>query len=294
VDDAYTTDEDTSLNVPAPGVLANDSDPDGDALTAVLVGGPANGTLALNANGGFSYTPGLNFNGVDSFTYVANDGQVDSNIATVTITVNAVNDAPVATNDAYSTDEDTPLNVAAPGVLGNDTDADVDALTAVLNTGPGNGTLTLNADGSFSYTPNANFNGSDSFTYVANDGTVDSNIATVAITVNAAAVIDLDVAQFKVTKRVRLANIKPIAISLVVKNDGVVNTQERPATVIGTQGGVEVYTETLLVHDEIGNGRTQFDFPAFTPSVAGDISWTVTIADDDPDVDEATAVTTVQ
>jgi VCBS repeat-containing protein len=96
----------------------------------------------------------------------------------------AANEVPVAVDDAYATDEDTPLNVAAPGVLGNDTDADGDALTAVLDTTTSNGTLTLNADGSFSYTPNANYNGPDSFTYMANDGQADSNVATVTITVN--------------------------------------------------------------------------------------------------------------
>ncbi|WP_217697922.1 Ig-like domain-containing protein, partial [Sinomonas mesophila] len=175
VDDAYSTAEDTALVEPAPGVLGNDTDPDGDPLTAVLVAGPGNGTLTLNADGSFSYTPNANFNGTDTFTYKANDGTADSNTATVTITVTAANDAPTAVDDAYSTAEDTALVEPAPGVLGNDTDPDGDPLTAVLVAGPGNGTLTLNADGSFSYTPNANFNGTDTFTYKANDGTADSN-----------------------------------------------------------------------------------------------------------------------
>src|SRR5204862_277029 len=105
-----------------------------------------------------------------SFAYRANDGTANSNTATVSITVNPVNDPPVASNDSYTTNEDTTLNVAAAGVLSNDTDVDADPLTAVLVSGPSNGSLTLNADGSFSYTPNANFNGSDSFAYRANDG----------------------------------------------------------------------------------------------------------------------------
>jgi VCBS repeat-containing protein len=96
-DDAYTTDEDVALNVAAPGVLGNDSDGDGDPLTAALVSGPSNGGLTLNADGSFTYTPDADFNGSDSFTYVANDGTQDSNVATVTITVNGVNDAPSAT-----------------------------------------------------------------------------------------------------------------------------------------------------------------------------------------------------
>lgn len=95
-----------------------------------------------------------------------------------------VNTAPVAANDAYSVAEDTTLIVPTPGVLANDTDADGNPLTAVRVTGPSNGSLTLNANGSFSYTPNPNFIGSDGFTYKANDGQADSNIATVTITVN--------------------------------------------------------------------------------------------------------------
>ena len=124
VNDAYSTNEDTVLNVAAPGVLSNDSDPDGDTLTAIKVTNPSHGTVTLNSNGSFTYTPSANYNGTDSFTYQANDGQANSNTATVTITINAVNDAPVAVNDAYSTNKDIALNVTAPGVLGNDTDAE--------------------------------------------------------------------------------------------------------------------------------------------------------------------------
>ncbi|HEX4997947.1 MAG TPA: Ig-like domain-containing protein, partial [Terriglobia bacterium] len=184
VGNSYSTDEDTPLVVPAPGVLANDTDVENDVLTAILVLGPAHGGLTLNADGSFSYTPDANYNGPDSFTYKANDGEADSNVATVSLTVNPVNDAPMAVADSYNTDEDTPLVVSAPGVLANDTDVENDALTAILVLGPAHGGLTLNADGSFSYTPDANYNGPDSFTYKANDGEADSNVATVSLTVN--------------------------------------------------------------------------------------------------------------
>ncbi|WP_312081831.1 MBG domain-containing protein [Empedobacter sp.] len=102
------------------------------------------------------------------------------------ISVGNVNEAPVAVNDSYITNEDTQLTIPAPGVLTNDTDSDLPAqpLTAVLYTGPIYGTLTLNPNGSFTYTPNENFNGTDSFTYRANDGTLSSDVATVTITVN--------------------------------------------------------------------------------------------------------------
>src|SRR5216117_1951587 len=183
-DDSYTTPEDTQLTVIAPGVLANDSDADGDTLSAVLVSGPSHGTLTLNGDGSLVYMPALNFNGIDSFAYKASDGQAQSGVAMVTITVTPINNAPVAANDdIYTTPEDTQLTVSAPGVLANDTDADGDTLTAVLVSGPSHGTLTLNADGSLVYMPALNFNGTDSFTYKANDGQAQSGVATVTITV---------------------------------------------------------------------------------------------------------------
>jgi hypothetical protein len=182
-DDAYSTDEDTPVTVPAPGLLGNDTDPDGDPLTATLVTGPAHGSVALNSNGALTYTPLPNFNGTDFFTYRASDGALASNVASVTVTVRPVNDAPAAAADAYSTDEDTPLTVAAPGVLGNDTDVDGDPLTALLVTGPARGTLALNSNGSFTYSPALNFNGTDTFTYRASDGSLSSGVATVFLTV---------------------------------------------------------------------------------------------------------------
>jgi len=185
--DTYSTNEDTPLTVPAPGVLGNDGDPDSPGLTftAQVGTGPATGTgtVTVNPDGSFVYTPAANFNGTASFTYTASDGTTTTNAATVTVTVNAVNDAPAAVANSYSTAEDTALTVAATGVLGNDSDIEGSALSAALVTGTANGALSLNASGAFTYTPAPNFNGTDSFTYKANDGTVDSNVVTVAITV---------------------------------------------------------------------------------------------------------------
>jgi len=182
--DSYSVDEDVTLAVPAPGVLGNDSDVENNPLTAVMVSSTTNGSLTLNSDGSFTYTPNANFNGIDTFTYKANDGTADSTVTTVTITVNPINDTPVANTDSYTVDEDKTLTVPAPGVLGNDTDVENNSLTAVLISSTTKGTLTLNSNGSFTYTPNANFNGSDSFTYKANDGAADSSIATVSIAVN--------------------------------------------------------------------------------------------------------------
>lgn len=272
LDDSFSTNEDNVLNIVAPGVLGNDSDGDNDLLTADLDTEPNNGTLTFNPDGSFKYTPSPNFNGKDSFTYLADDGLENSNVATVTITVNPVNDAPtadakgpytgtvgislkfdgtssndedgtifiyawdygdgnsgggpnpshtyavegvfnivltvtddggataidtttalilpepnnppVAADDSYETDENSSLIIAPPGVLSNDSDADNDPLTAIVDMHPNNGYSSLNPDGSFNYTPNPNFNGIDYFTYQANDGHENSNVATVTITVN--------------------------------------------------------------------------------------------------------------
>lgn len=156
VDDTYGTNPQAPLQVSAPtGVLANDT---GGPLTAVLVSTVRNGVLLLDGSGGFFYFPNFGFSGNDSFTYQATNGASTSNVATVTIAVNTVNDAPVAVADSYSTNEGATLTVAAAtGVLRNDSDAERNALTAVLATGPSSGTLALNADGSFSYVPAAAF-----------------------------------------------------------------------------------------------------------------------------------------
>ena len=183
--DVFDATEDVTLSVAAPGVLANDTDLDGDVLTAFADSGPGHGTLALEPDGSLRYTPQADFNGVDSFTYRASDGRLTSAPATVTITLAAVNDAPFARSDAYATDEDVALSVPAPGVLGNDTDVEGSALTAVLVAGPAMGTVALGADGSFSYAPALNANGADSFTYVAHDGELASAPARVNLTVRA-------------------------------------------------------------------------------------------------------------
>ncbi|WP_435018062.1 DUF4394 domain-containing protein [Tundrisphaera sp. TA3] len=186
VADTYTVSAGAALTVPAPGVLGNDNSPTGAALTAVLVGGPANGALVFNADGSFTYTPNPGFSGLDSFTYRAGGGGGQSDIASVSIAVTAVNGAPVSLPDFYNGTQGTPLVVAVPGVLGNDFDPEGSSLTAVLVTTTANGVLTLAADGSFIYTPNAGFVGADSFTYQANDGTQNGPITTVTLTIAAA------------------------------------------------------------------------------------------------------------
>jgi len=341
--DSYSTNANTALVISTPGVLGNDTDAQSNPLTAVLVAPPSNGTLALNANGSFTYTPGNNFSGSDSFTYRANDGTLNSNIATATITVNPAgggsgtnlvqngsfesdfanwnisgnqviqssspyaathgsklvgfngantapnavlsqsfatvagqsytlsfdagtlsyvssqqrvqvsadgagnvlsqlitlnagtggnnvwsartfnftansatttltfrdqssttngldltldnvkviatgsgggsNTAPTAVADSYSTPQGTPLVVPVNGVLVNDTDPQSNPLTAILVSNVAHGTLALNANGSFTYTPAGGYSGGDSFSYKANDGSLDSTPVNVSIVV---------------------------------------------------------------------------------------------------------------
>ena len=175
---SMTTDEDAAKSITLTG-----SDVDGSALTFSIVLNPSNGALSgLNpATGAVTYTPNANFNGADSFTFKANDGSADSNTATVSITVNPVNDVPAANAQSVSTNEDN-----AKAITLTASDVDGSALTFSIVSNPANGALSgLNpATGAVTYTPNANFNGADSFTFKANDGSADSNTATVSITVN--------------------------------------------------------------------------------------------------------------
>jgi large repetitive protein len=164
--------------------LGNDSDVDGDTLSIASVTSGNGGTAVLNLDGTVTFTPNANFNGIADFTYTVTDGALTSNTATVTVNVAPGNDVPVAVADTFTLNEDESLTVtSAAGVLANDSDIDGDTLTASLVSGPAQGSLTLNADGSFSYTPTANWSGSDSFTYRTFDGTNFSNPVTVTLNV---------------------------------------------------------------------------------------------------------------
>ena len=195
--DTYATDEDQTLNVPAPGVLTNDSDPENGLTGAMLLTDPVNGDLTFNANGSFTYVPDANSNGADSFTYAASDGTNLSDPATVTINVAPVADPPTATAQSVSTNEDT---LEAIDLFGSDPDGTSPTIFKVTSL-PANGKLydgettadhlilpgelpyTL-VDNDVAYDPNVNFFGSDSFAFKANDGSLDSaSPATVSVTV---------------------------------------------------------------------------------------------------------------
>lgn len=184
--DFYRAKEDTLLVKSRPGVLANDA---GRPIVAKLTRGVYHGFLRLERDGSFKYMPKPNYHGADSFAYKvcpATSNAACSAPTIVKLSVASVNDMPEAADDSYSTPEDKTLAVAPRGVLKNDTDVDGDALTSSLKTVPLHGRATMKADGSFTYTPNANYNGPDSFTYgvsdgkVAQSGTVNISVAAVS------------------------------------------------------------------------------------------------------------------
>ena len=174
---SVTTNEDAPVAITLSGT---DTDIPIQVLTFSLVNSPTNGVLS-GTTPSLTYTPNTNFNGFDSFTFTISDGIATSNIATVIITITAVNDAPVAVNDFYTTNEDTPITI---DVLLNDTDVDNNALTVFsIDTISSQGGSIINNGVNVAYTPPANFNGIDTFTYIASDGTTQSNSATVTVTV---------------------------------------------------------------------------------------------------------------
>jgi len=174
--DSGSTQEDTAIIL---DVLANDSDPDGNSLIVQSVTQPNNGSVVNNGND-VIYTPDSDFNGIDTFTYVLSDENGGTDTATVTVTVSAENDPPIAVNDEATTDEESPVTVNA---LVNDSDPDGDSLIIEAVTSPGHGTVE-NHGTSLTYTPDLDFSGTDTLTYSVSDGNGGTDTAIVSITVN--------------------------------------------------------------------------------------------------------------
>ncbi len=178
-----------SEDTPISGIVsATDVDNSPSQLSYSLVGangGAAHGAVVLHADGSYTYNPVHDFNGGDSFSFKANDGQLDSNVATVSIAVSAVNDAPVAANGSASGNEDTTINGTLSATDVDNASAQLSYNLVGTNGGAAHGSVVVHADGTFTYTPASNFNGSDSFSFKAYDGALDSNVATESLTINA-------------------------------------------------------------------------------------------------------------
>ena len=181
-----TVAENLSINTVVGTLSTNDPDI-GDTFTYSLVSGAGSTDNASFNISGSSLRTSAIFDYETKNSYSIRVRSTDAGSLFIekafTILVTNVNEAPIAVDDAYAMEEDKVLNIAAPGLLGNDTDPEHDPLTAILNVGPAHGVLTLNANGSFVYTPNANYFGTDSFTYHARDAALNSNIATVTINI---------------------------------------------------------------------------------------------------------------
>ncbi len=264
-DDSYNVDRDVTAMISAPGVLENDSRVKGKEardrlpLTALLVSDVTDGTLTLNADGSFSYTPTAGFVGTDGFSYQAYDGVETSNIANVALNVTdgaAANQPPVASDDAFATQVNEQLTVQNPGVLSNDNDPEGDPLTASLVSTAANGSLTFNADGSFVYSPDTDYVGSDSFTYVANDGTADSGPATVTITVS-----DIMVSETAPTANPDAYGVDEYS-SLTVLSPGVLSNDDK-SSVKGKAAKERKTLRALLVSDVANGILSLYDDGAF-------------------------------
>ena len=180
--DAYVTPFQQALVVPSPGVLANDVNDGGGTMTAQLVAPATHGAVLLAATGGFTYTPATGYSGTDAFTYRVVDDSGAGSPVTVTVAVGVP--PPDAVADAYTTAFATALDVAAPGVLANDVDHGAPGLAAAVVGQPSHGTLGLAADGSLHYVPDADFTGTDTFTYRSSSAAGPGSVATVSISVN--------------------------------------------------------------------------------------------------------------
>lgn len=171
---SLTSEEDTTKPITLMG-----TDVENAPLTFIVTGGPAYGSL-VGTNQHLTYTPMANFCGLDSFTVVANDGISNSEKAAISLELACVNDLPTAADLTVDSNEDAIFTGAVTG-----SDVDNDSLIFVLEGAPSNGTLQFSTNGSFSYTPESDYNGLDSFYFITNDGVLDSEIATVNITVHA-------------------------------------------------------------------------------------------------------------
>jgi len=276
-DDVAIASEDGSTTIV---VLANDSDPDGDSLTVASAGPASNGTVTVNPDGTVTYVPNPDFNGSDSFAYIAADGFGGTSTATVAVTVTAVNDAPVAAAGALGVTED---GTATIGVLGLAVDPDGDLLT-VTSAGPAsNGTVTVNPDGTVTYAPDPDFNGSDLFSYTIDDG--NGGISGGTVIVSVAPVNDEPVAAddaMVVTEDVA-ATVDVVANDTDVDGDelfvGALTQASHGTALLNADG-----TVTYVPHADF-NGTDSFGYEVCDPSGActpGTVSIVVNAVNDPP------------
>ncbi|HEQ3611086.1 TPA: tandem-95 repeat protein, partial [Vibrio harveyi] len=290
VNDTVTTDEDTAVTI---DVLANDSDPENDTLTITAASVPTEqGTVAI-VDGKLVFTPAENFNGDATISYTISDGQLTDD-ATVAVTVNPVNDAPVAVNDTVSTDEDTAVTI---DVLANDSDPENDTLTITAASVPAEqGTVTI-VDGKLEFTPAENFNGDATISYTISDGQLTDD-ATVAVTVNPVNDAPVAVDDTVTTDEDTEVTIDVLANDSDPENDQLTITN---ASVPAEQGTVAIVDGKLVFTPaENFNGDATISYTISDGQLTDDATVAVTVnpvndapvaVDDTVTTDEDTAVT---
>jgi VCBS repeat-containing protein len=290
----YTADEDITFTTA--NVLDNDSDPDtSDTLTIVSI--DTNGTIGTvidNQNGTFTYSPEANFNGSDSFTYQICDTNDACDAATVTITVDPVNDPPVANDESATTPEDVPITV---NVTNNDTDVDgnLDPSSATVVSGPANGTADDNGDGTFTYTPNLNYSGPDSFDYQVCDTGLPVHCDTATVTITVEAIDDPPDAKDDAYTMNKGDTLDTAARGLPGVLDNDVDEEGDPFTItaVNSDDGAVGNTITLPSGALLTlNADGSFIFTP-RPNFRGEDLFTYTISDGDGRSDTATVLITV-
>ncbi|MHA2825490.1 tandem-95 repeat protein, partial [Vibrio harveyi] len=284
VNDAVSTDEDTAVTI---DVLANDSDPENDTLTITAASVPAEQGTVTIVDGKLVFTPAENFNGDATISYTISDGQLTDD-ATVAVTVNPVNDAPVAVNDTVSTDEDTAVTI---DVLANDSDPENDTLTITAASVPAEqGTVTI-VDGKLVFTPAENFNGDATISYTISDGEL-SDDATVAVTVNPVNDAPVAVDDTVTTDEDTAVTIDVLANDSDPENDQLTITN---ASVPAEQGTVAIVDGKLVfTPTENFNGDATISYTISDGQLTNDATVAVTVnpVNDAPTID-VTAVDSV-
>ncbi|MFG1248770.1 Ig-like domain-containing protein [Xanthobacter flavus] len=321
-DDTRTIAEDTALVIQASSLVGNDTDLDGDSLTVTAVGEASHGTVAL-VNGQITFIPDADYNGPASFTYTVSDGKGGTDIATVAVNVAPVNDAPVAGDDTLSMNEDSALVIfpgAYPGisiprptvalptssVLGNDTDAEGDALTIVAVGGASHGSVEL-INGTLVFYPDPDYTGPASFTYTVSDGKGGTDTATVAVNVtpanDAPAAADDAVAMsedgwlFFATPNIEFGvpaatpiELKNFEFSALLSNDSDVDGDSLSIVAVGDATHGTVYLESGTLMD-----GSEYRFIKFVPDpdYTGPASFSYTVSDGKGGMDTATVAVNV-
>ncbi|PMN65837.1 hypothetical protein BCT26_15170 [Vibrio lentus] len=273
---SFTTNEDTPVN----GTLSA-SDEDGDSLSFTKSTDPSNGTVVVDENGDWTYTPNENYNGDDSFTVEVSDGLGGTDTITVNIGVTPINDSPVGEDLSVTTDEDTPVSGSLTA-----TDADNDQLTFSKGTEPSNGAVVVDENGNWTYTPNENYNGSDSFTVVVDDSQGGTDTITVDV-----GVAPIDDPVDAVNDSVTVLEDGSVALSLLANDSapdgGLEITSINGVALTGSAQTISVDNGSVVI---AADGTMTFEPAA---DFNGDISFDYDVKDADGDVDTATVSVSV-